>query len=326
MQNLPFVNPQKSSDLLSFLWESTPVTPVKPAPPATPYFTIDERLSMIWPDIDSTPRYQLPTGNEKLTTEEQAVASALCGKCFGTGFSPVNGDRSVRRFRCHYFRLCDDCLGVRAGLLRRRIETAMRDAESAGLKIHVIVTDNTRPIARKFGKDNYLTCPLADGTSQMFIQCDDDCAIGEAISIYSLHAIDWKALALSPENRNFSGKLGQDEHKPGAMDADGVEDPNAPQPLSAPEVVISDISREQMSQALDDAIRLTDHLRPRSILEVEQALRERLQKYVELCSAVGGHVAFMRNITQVVKPADIDWSVKKAFTPIEWSDLNPAPF
>ena len=326
MQNLSFVNPQKSSDLLSFLWEPTPTAPVKPSTPPSPYFTIDERLSFVWPDIDDAPRHHLPTGNEKLTTDEQAVASALCGKCFGTGFSPVDGGHSVKRFRCHYFRLCDDCLVARAGMARRRVETAIRVAESAGLKIRTIITDNTRPIARKFGKDNYLTCPLADGTSQMFIQCDDDCTIGEAISIYNLHAIDWKALALSPENRNFSGKLGQDERKPGAVDADGVEDPNAPQPLSAPEVVISGVSQAQMSQALDDAIKLTGHLRPRSILEVEEALRERLQKYVELCTAVGGHVAFIRNITKVVKPADIDWSIKKAFTPIEWSDLNPAPF
>lgn len=281
---------------------------------------------MIWPDIDSTPRYQLPTGNEKLTTEEQAVASALCGKCFGTGYAPTDGDRKVRRFRCHYFRLCDDCLGVRAGLLRRRVETAMRDAESAGLKIHIVTTDNTRPIARKFGKQNYIACPLADGTSQMFIRCDADCAIGEAISIYNLHAIDWKALALSPENRNFSGKLGQDEYKSAPVDDEGMEDPNAPQPLSAPEVVISGISQAQMNQALDDAIKLTEYLHPQSVFEAKQALRERVQKYVELCSAMGGHVAFIRNITQVVKPADINWGTKKTFTPIEWSDLNPAPF
>lgn len=144
MQNLCFVNPQKSSDLLSFLWEPTPTAPTKPTIPAAPYFTIDERLSMIWPDIDSTPRYQLPTGNEKLTTEEQAVASALCGKCFGASYAPATGDRRVKRFRCHYFRLCADCLAVRAGALRRRVETAIRIAESAGMKIRAIVTSDTR--------------------------------------------------------------------------------------------------------------------------------------------------------------------------------------
>lgn len=324
MQFTPFVNSQFSSNPLSFLWESTPVTPVNPAPPATPYFTIDERLSMIWPDIDSTPRVQLPTGNEKLTTEEQAVASALCGKCFGASYAPATGDRRVKRFRCHYFRLCADCLAVRAGALRRRVETAIRIAESAGMKIRAIVTSDTRSIARKFGKDNYICCPLADGTSQMFIQCDDGCTIGDEIGIYSLHAFDWSAIALSPENRNFSGKLGQDERK--SSPEGSIEDPNAPQPLSTPEVVISGITQAQMNQALDDAIRLTEHLRPQTILEVEEALRERVQKYVELCTTAGGRLAFIRNITQVVKPADIDWSVKKAFTPIEWSDLNPAPF
>lgn len=319
-----FVNSQFSPDPLAFLWEPTPTAPVKPSAPASPYFTIDERLSFLWPDIDSAPIYQLPTGSEKLTTEEQAIAAALCGKCFGASYMPATGDRRVKRFRCHYFRLCDDCLVARAGLLRRRVETAIRIAESAGLKIRTITTDDTRPIARKFGKENYISCPLVDGSTQMFIRCDADYAIGEEIGIYGLHAIDWKALALSPENRNFSGKLGQDEHKPGT--ADGVEDPNAPQPLSMPEVVIGGVSQAQMNQALDDAIKLTDHLRPKSILEVEQALRERVQKYVELCSAIGGRVAFIRNITQVVKPADIDWSTQKAFTPIEWSDLNPAPF
>jgi hypothetical protein len=323
MHNEQFVNLLNSSNPLAFLWEDTPTLTVK----QSPYLTLDEQLSILWPDANTPQPVQLPVGNEKLSVEEQQLAAQHCGKTFGQGFNEANGQRAVRSFICHYFRHCDNCLSKRAGELRRRVESAIRDANCDGRIICAIYAGNTRSITRKYGKDNYICCPMDDGTTCIFVRCDADKPAGEKLNLYNLNGIDWKTIAKSPEGRNFSGNLGKEPMTPAPTDSEMVDDANMPEPVMVPEVVIVDLTAAQQNQAFDEAIQQTKHLSPRTAIQVEEALRERMRAYVMACQTKGGRVVFMRNIVKLLKPSDIDWSIKAvSYAPIEWSEINPAPF
>lgn len=261
--------------------------------------TATSGLDFLWNDTAESPTVTLPTSDRprRAQYEEGQVKDKIsnCGRVWKKFFSAETGRRQAKPYLCRIFHSehghCERCLQQRATELTKRILLADKHAEAQGQHIYCVdlPTSKRNSIARKYGKKNYLACPLSDDILRIFYQSASADGIEYAFLVNKHTPYEfWVETAKSPIGKNLSGNLGKIEPTKGEGDETPATEKEEPVKIKVTEVVVEGLSREDDEEAVLTAYMQTVDAQPKTAAQVQDVLAKRTQTYVREAVKRGG--------------------------------------
>jgi len=241
-----------------------------------------------------TPGLMLPFDD---SDEKRRIRLARCGS-FGWRVNPQTGQLFRIQYQCGLWRDgCPRCLEARVRETQKRMQVASAQCDSlSGIELD---KDEADRFIRKLRYRNldYARFPTEDSDTILFdyAAADELCSIEEAIHPDDLDA---ERLAETPAGRRTSGRLGlideDDEEETATIEVDQV---------------YVEAGTKAVDECVEEAVRETSDLDPRTIEELQLACDIRLQAFKDVVLRSGGRITHVQQAwAKVPINCVIDWS------------------
>jgi len=225
---------------------------------------------------------------------ERKVRLERCGT-FGFRIKPETGQLYRVSYECGLWRECPRCLAKRMNMIAERLGVAADETnELVGLKL-------TKAQAARFTRklrdrdQLYLQCPGEDQDTILFdfAGADDLCELRDCLDLADL---DFEALALTPNRRRLSGKLGLVPESDEETESIQIEQ------------IYAEAGDKSLDLCVKEAVERTSHLAPTCIEELELACKDRMQAYKDAVLESGGTILFTQLVNaKVLIDSQINW-------------------
>lgn len=272
-------------------------------------------LVFLWSDDSATTTTpQLPTTNRErrneYTEEEIKEKIAYCRASWKSFYEPNNGKRQTKPFLCRIFHSeyghCPHCLEQRTFSITKRVVESMTDAHKVNEQVYYEDVDISERgnYARKYGKDNYIACPISEDVIRVFYQAPQPGNQQAKEVSTSMPMSFWKETAMSPVGKNMSGNMGKLKSTPDVEPSEATE-------INVTEVVITGLTRQEEESANKEALLETIDMQPITPEEVEECLQKRIQAFMRAVVRRGGAVKYVEVIKHKLCASDIKWATGK---------------
>ena len=254
-------------------------------------------MSDFWDDFEADAQAEEPTEAEKeqyylnaaAETKEQSKLEkrqlrqqriAHCGEAYGRYMDPQTGKLTHGVYHCGVWRECPSCFDYRKNKLRGAAHRAILDARKADKKLKLVQADKRTvdKLTRGVDKSKYARYPGDDFDTLLIVE--DECSsTGDVVSYDDVSELDWDTLAVTPEGRRMSGKLGRENAAP-SDDVMKVKVTSF--------VLHRDTTKQQEKAALEATLKATAHLQPTTLAEVQKAVKTRHSVFVRELIKAGG--------------------------------------
>lgn len=241
---------------------------------------------------------------EEYKKQKRELRKLSCGN-YAIKINPLNGSYMEYRYRCDLWRDgCERCAEFHADKLCSEIQAEFFKGKNI---LYLEVSKEKGDIlAEQMGKESYRRLPVGN-IDIFFIGDADQNANDKAKAIFydfretvktlsrsDFEKLDWKAMTQTPSGRKKSGGLGT---PPATI--------NAGKPATIEEIIFhSNVTSDEIRGLYKRAIEETKHLKPKTIGQLEIAIKERNRAIMKLA---GNKIKCVVKSIRNIKEEDIKW-------------------
>lgn len=233
--------------------------------------------------------------NDEDEPTKKSIRIRNCSKHFNRIQKSKDGDWRLAPWRCGCVRECPICRQLKVEKVRGALalvangETKIREG---------ICNKDAANITRALGAGKYKRFPIDDETCTLIFVSDEH--KGEVFDTEKLNSLDWNVLAISPEGKRSTGKLGTSP----LGKKDGMERTRVAV-ITAPNA-----TEKQWQDAGDKTKKATKDLDPHTAQEMDSALEKRAGFMCAFLQKAGVKYT-IKYIMEDYVLEDIDWQRTK---------------